>query len=164
MPRGAKKIDGPKSEVPGVAWDKNANKWKVRLSKGFILNPIVLTLSPEWLCKGIGKQKRKHIGHFNTQLEAENQMYKALKEFKASKKKKKHLDTYQMYLSSQVGAKDEDPPQSESHPKPGRCVHRSLSPHTPWYVWFDNVRFDELCQRLAAVVMCMDLTKGDHGT
>ena len=89
MPRGAKKIDGPKSEVPGVAWDKNANKWKVRLSKGFILNPIVLTLSPEWLCKGIGKQKRKRIGHFNTQLEAENQMYKALKEFKASKKKEK---------------------------------------------------------------------------
>ena len=30
-------------------------------------------------------------------------------------------------------------------------------------VWFCNVRFDELCQQLAAVVICMDLTKGDHG-
>ena len=57
MPRGAKKIDGPKSEVPGVAWDKNANKWKVRLSKGFILNPIVLTLSPSGCAKASESKK-----------------------------------------------------------------------------------------------------------
>ena len=87
-------------------------------------------------------------------------MYKVLEE-ESKAYKKKHIEHYQTYLSSQVGS--EDSPQSESHPKPGRCVHRPLPPCTSWYVWLDNVRFDKLCQQLAAFVMCMDLTKGDHG-
>ena len=44
MPRGAmkraKKADGPKSKVPGVAWDRNEKKWRVRLSKGPISSLI----------------------------------------------------------------------------------------------------------------------------